>query len=195
MAQHLQMLLTHDFDELDEVMQELIYNEYYDLAYGAVFYIVRDHAAAEDVIQEAFLKLIGKRPEFENESKFFAWLKVVTRNSAINDLRKNKRHRNHVEADSVLNHIEARQDTGASLEKTVEVRMMEEAILRHLEGMKPEYRSIIIYRWKYGMSYKEIADSLGTSEDIIRQRLFRARENMRKVLRKEWEGSDERRKI
>ncbi|CAM3983876.1 RNA polymerase sigma factor [Saccharibacillus endophyticus] len=195
MAQHLQMLLSHEFDELDEGMQELIYNEYYDLAYGAVFYIVRDHAAAEDVIQEAFLKLIGRRPEFENESKFFAWLKVVTRNSAINDLRKNKRHRNHVEADSVLNHIEAKQDAGASTEKTVEVRMMEEAILRHLEEMKPEYRAIILYRWKYGMSYKEIADSLGTSEDIIRQRLFRARENMRKVLRKEWEGSDERRKI
>lgn len=195
MAQHLQMLLTHDFEEFDGDMQELIYNEYYDLAYGAVFYIVRDHAATEDVIQEAFLKLIGRRPEFENESKFFAWLKVVTRNSAINDLRKNKRHRNHIEAESVLNHIEARQDIGSSPEKTVEVQMMEEAILRHLQGMKPEYRAIILYRWKYGMSYKEIADSLGTSEDIIRQRLFRARENMRKVLRKEWEGSDERRKI
>lgn len=195
MAQHLQMLLTHEFDELDEGMQELIYNEYYDLAHGAIFYIVRDHAAAEDVIQEAFLKLIGKRPEFENESKFFAWLKVVTRNCAINDLRKNKRHRNHVEADSVLNHVEAMQDKSSSPEKTVEVQMMEEAILRHLEGMKPEYRSIILYRWKYGMSYREIADALDTSEDIIRQRLFRARENMRKALRKEWEGSDERRKI
>ncbi|MCQ4085497.1 sigma-70 family RNA polymerase sigma factor [Saccharibacillus sp. JS10] len=176
-------------------MQELIYNEYYDLAYGAVYYIVRDHAAAEDVIQEAFLKLISRRPEFENESKFFAWLKVVTRNSAINDLRKNKRHRNHVEAESVLNYIEAKQDHATSTEKTVEVKMMEEAIQEHLQNMKPEYRAIILYRWKYGMSYKEIADSLGTSEDIIRQRLFRARENMRKVLRKDWEGSDERRKI
>ncbi|MDO3412271.1 sigma-70 family RNA polymerase sigma factor [Saccharibacillus sp. CPCC 101409] len=195
MAQHLQMLLTHQFDDLDSELQELLYNEYYDLAYGSVFYVVRDHAAAEDVIQEAFLRLIGKRPEFESEAKFFAWLKVVTRNCAINDLRKNKRHRNHVEADSVLNHIEARQESGASPEKAVEVRMMEEAILRHLQSMKPEYRAIILYRWKYGMSYKEIADSLGTSEDIIRQRLFRARENMRKVLRKEWEGSDERRKI
>lgn len=195
MAQHLQMLLSHGFDELDEGMQELIYNEYYDLAYGAVYYIVRDHAAAEDVIQEAFLKLISRRPEFENESKFFAWLKVVTRNSAINDLRKNKRHRNHVEAESVLNYIEAKQDHATSTEKTVEVKMMEEAIQEHLQNMKPEYRAIILYRWKYGMSYKEIADSLGTSEDIIRQRLFRARENMRKVLRKDWEGSDERRKI
>ncbi|MNN83992.1 RNA polymerase sigma factor [compost metagenome] len=65
---------------------------------------------------------------------------------------------------------------------------MEEAIMNHLYTLKPEYKTMVEYRWKLGMSYKEIAEELDLCENIVRQRLFRTREGIKKMLFKEWGG-------
>ncbi|PAD74521.1 RNA polymerase sigma factor, partial [Paenibacillus campinasensis] len=87
MSNRLQLLLAAEFADLSEALQEQIYYEFYDLVYGQILYIVRDHAAAEDIIQESFLKVITSKPEFENESKMRGWLRVVAKNSTMNYLR------------------------------------------------------------------------------------------------------------
>ncbi|MNJ50037.1 RNA polymerase sigma factor [compost metagenome] len=63
---------------------------------------------------------------------------------------------------------------------------MEEAIVDYLKKLKPEYRLLMEYRWKLGLSYKEIAEKLHISEDVVRQRLHRTREGIKKMLFKEW---------
>ncbi|MNH82952.1 ECF RNA polymerase sigma-E factor [compost metagenome] len=185
MPERLHYLLAANFHDLNEIIQEQIYYDFYDLVYGIIVYIVKDHSAAEDIIQEAFLKVIRKKPIFENEQKMKSWLKVVTRNTAINYLRKNKNHRNHLDSDSVFINIEP-HNPGPSVEQTVETKMLEEAIVSYLDRLKPEYKLLIEYRWKLGLSYKEIADQLDTDEDVVRQRLYRARESIKKMLYKEW---------
>ncbi|MGG3744097.1 RNA polymerase sigma factor [Paenibacillus chibensis] len=94
MSNMIRLLATADFREISEDLQEEIYYEYYDFAYGMILYIVKDHAATEDIIQESFIKVIKNKPVFENEGKLRAWLKVVTKNTTINYLRKNKNYRN-----------------------------------------------------------------------------------------------------
>ncbi|MMZ67846.1 RNA polymerase sigma factor [compost metagenome] len=66
--------------------------------------------------------------------------------------------------------------------------MMEEAILAYLNGLKPEYRQLIELRWKQGLSYKEIGERMKLCENIVRQRLFRTREGIKKMLYREWGG-------
>lgn len=185
MPERLHHLLAANFHDLSEIIQEQIYYDFYDLVYGIIVYIVKDHSAAEDIIQEAFLKVIRKKPQFENEQKMKSWLKVVTRNTAINYLRKNKNHRNHFDSDSVFINIEP-HNPEPSVEQTVETKMLEEAIISYLDRLKPEYKVLIEYRWKLGLSYREIADELDTEEDVVRQRLYRARESIKKMLYKEW---------
>ncbi|MEO2203312.1 sigma-70 family RNA polymerase sigma factor [Paenibacillus pabuli] len=195
MANRLQLLLASDFHNLSPTLQEEVYYEYYNMVHGLIVYIIKERAAAEDIIQEAFIKIIKNKPSFENEVKLKAWLKVVTRNTAINYLRKNKNNRNQLDTDSVFIDMETINQTAASVESTVETQMMQESIEFYLEQLKPEYRVLIELRWKEGLSYREMAELLETSEEIVKQRLFRARGSIKKQLHKEWGGTIEQRQV
>jgi len=195
MSTMIRLLTTTDFSDISEDLQEEIYYEYYDFAYGMIYYIIKDHAATEDVIQEAFIKVVKNKPVFENEAKLRAWLKVVTKNTTINYLRKNKNYRNQVDVEGVFMYKEDVPQSPMSVENTVETKLIEESIMEYLQQLKPEYRVLIEYRWKQGLSYKEISSMLELSEDVVKQRLFRARENIKKMLFKEWGIKDEKRKI
>ncbi|XOJ01393.1 RNA polymerase sigma factor [Paenibacillus polymyxa] len=195
MANRLQLLLASDFHNLGSALQEEVYYEYYNMVHGLIVYIIKERAAAEDIIQEAFIKIIKNKPIFEDEVKLKAWLKVVTRNTAINYLRKNKNNRNQLDTDSVFIDMETMNQTAASVESMVETQMMEESIEYYLAQLKPEYRVLVELRWKKGLSYREMAELLDTSEDIVKQRLFRARGSIKKKLHKEWGGSIEQRQV
>lgn len=195
MSNHLDLLVSTDFSQLNELLQEKVYYEYYDYVYGLIYYIVKDHSTTEDIIQDAFIQVIKKKPVFENEIKLRAWLKVVSRNSSINYLRKNKKHRNQVDIDSVYTYIDEGLQSPLSIEHHVESKMMEDSIQSLVNSLKPEYRVLIEYRWKQGLSYREISEILDISEEVIKQRLFRARESVRKKMHKEWGVIDEQRKI
>lgn len=195
MANRLQLLLASDFHNLGYSLQEEVYYEYYNMVHGLIVYIIKERAAAEDIIQEAFIKIIKNKPIFEDEVKLKAWLKVVTRNTAINYLRKNKNNRNQLDTDSVFIDMETMNQTAASVESMVETQMMEESIEYYLRQLKPEYRVLVELRWKKGLSYREMAELLDTSEDIVKQRLFRARGSIKKKLHKEWGGSIEQRQV
>ncbi|OAB37104.1 RNA polymerase subunit sigma-24 [Paenibacillus macquariensis subsp. defensor] len=195
MSNNLNILVAADFSQISEELQEKIYYEYYEYVYGMIYCIVKDHATTEDIIQDAFIKIITKKPIFENEIKLKAWLKVVTRNTSINFLRKNKKHRNQLDIDSVYTYIDEVLQSPVSVEHSVESKMMEDSILTYINSLKPEFRVLIEYRWKQGLSYKEMSELLDLREDIIKQRLFRARENIKKMMHKEWGVLDERRKI
>ncbi|MNZ62466.1 ECF RNA polymerase sigma factor SigH [compost metagenome] len=188
MPERLDWLLDADFHNLAESVQEEVYYAFYDLVYGAICYVVKDHQTTEDIIQEAFLKVVEKKPRFEHESAMRAWLKTVARNTMINFLRKNKKYSNQLNTDSVYMNIDPTQYGSTSVEQIVEIKLMEEAIMNHLYTLKPEYKTMVEYRWKLGMSYKEIAEELDLCENIVRQRLFRTREGIKKMLFKEWGG-------
>lgn len=195
MSNRLQLLLAADFNDLSEPLQEEVYYEFYDLVYGQIMYVLRDHTAVEDIIQESFIKVITNKPTFENENKLKAWLRVVSKNTTMNYLRKNKKYRNQVDVDRVFISEEELVVSSTNVEHQVESKMMEESIVFYLEQLKPEYRQLIEFRWKHGLTYKEIADLLDTREDIVKQRLFRARESVKKMLYREWGVMDEQRKI
>ncbi|WP_054957863.1 RNA polymerase sigma factor [Paenibacillus dakarensis] len=195
MSDRLQLLLAAEFNDISEPLQEEVYYEFYDLVYGQIMYVIRDHAAVEDIIQESFIKVITSKPVFDNEGKLKAWLRVVSRNTTMNYLRKNKKYRNQIDVDRVFISEEEVVASSTNVEHQVESKMMEESITYYVEQLKPEYRLLIEYRWKHGLTYKEIADLLGTKEEVVKQRLFRARESVKKMLYKEWGVMDEQRKI
>ncbi|WP_334071182.1 MULTISPECIES: sigma-70 family RNA polymerase sigma factor [Paenibacillus] len=188
MPDRLEWLLGAEFQNLSDTIQEDVYYAFYDLVYGTIYYLVKDHQAAEDIIQEAFIKVVTKKPEFESVSGMKAWLKTVARNTTINYFRKNKKFRNHLDVESVYMDIEPINLQVPSVEQTVETKMMEEAIHAYLKGLKPEYRLLIELRWKQGLSYREIGERMKLCENIVRQRLFRTREGIKKMLYREWGG-------
>lgn len=181
------LLTSSNFSALDIAIQRSVYREFYTLFYRVIIHMVKDHAATEDIIQEAFMKLIRNIPVVDNETQLKGWLKVVVRNTAYNYIRKNKKNCNHVDSNSVFlsNNIDYATDA-EMIEDKVEMKLMADTIGRYLQDLKPEFRCLIELRWKKDMSYKEIAEELQTTEDKVKYKLHRVRNSIKKRFIKEW---------
>jgi RNA polymerase sigma-70 factor (ECF subfamily) len=189
MSSELALLVTHDFRQLESSVQEQVYQQYYLLVYRMVVFILQDHGAAEDIIQESFLRAIEKAPLLDEPDKLEPWLKKLARNVTLNYLRKLKRNREELNgrAQVAVSETTAAQDEPLRLENEVEAKLMRDAIIRYVNDLMPSYRQIMAMKWLYNMSYKEMAEELELSEGAVRQRLYRARETIRKRLEQEWD--------
>ncbi|MBP1993366.1 RNA polymerase sigma factor [Paenibacillus eucommiae] len=188
MSKYLITLFTNDFYTLDKGIQEQIYQEYYLLVYPTIYFILRDHAGVEDIIQESFLRAVSKAPTLKEKDKYESWLKKLTRNVTLNHLRKHKRNRNELEEGGVFIIKESAPvaEKSVPLEKEVELKIMREAIVEYINQLSPSYRQIIAMKWIHNLSYKDMASELGVSEGVIRQRLYRARDAIKQKLLEEW---------
>jgi RNA polymerase sigma-70 factor (ECF subfamily) len=193
MSSALLLLVTNDFLQLESSVQEQVYQDFYMLVYRMVMFIVRDHAAAEDIIQESFLRALGKTGQLAGADKLEPWLKKLTRNVTLNHLRKLKRNRAELDVHSQLAECEAAAASGhpARLENEVELKLMRAAIARYVAELRPSCRRILAMKLIDNMSYKEIADELDMSEGAVRQRLYRTRAAIRKQLAREWDFESE----
>jgi RNA polymerase sigma-70 factor, ECF subfamily len=187
MAGHLSLLFTKDFHSLPEPVQQNVYRDYYKLVYPLIFYIVKEYPATEDIIQESFLRAIEKAPQLQDINRLEAWLKMLARNVSLNFLRKLKRNRNELDTDAVFTNREPPERLVYSLlEEEVEAKLLKEDIIRYMSVLKPEYRQLIEMRWNSNLSYKEIATALGMTENVVRQKLYRARESVKQKLQEDW---------
>jgi RNA polymerase sigma-70 factor, ECF subfamily len=181
------LLSTSSFESQNDDLQREIYFAFYHFYYPVVFFMVKDHAATEDILQEAFLKIILKIHQLESRENIRAWIKVVVRNTMYNYLRKHKNIRNEVDTDSVFINNNVDYSTGYdSIEKHVESTIMSESISKLINELRPEYKVLIELRWKREMSYKEIGEELNLNENTVKSRLHRIRESVKKRFLREW---------
>ncbi|WP_157685384.1 RNA polymerase sigma factor [Paenibacillus donghaensis] len=167
---------------LDYVTQREVFSYYTRMNFNLVLSLLHDDSAVEDVLQEAFLKLIRNTPMDLKDHCRGAWIKKTTRNTALNFIRKAKKERSYIDIDSMYarDFIISPYDL---VEKEVEVRILKENINLYLEELKPQQRNIIQQRWQQEYSYQEIANKMSISEEVTQQRLYRARVNLRKKMK------------
>ncbi|RAV04054.1 RNA polymerase sigma factor [Paenibacillus sp. YN15] len=189
MSVYLSMLFTSNYISLPKATQQEIYKEYYKLVYPVIFFILQEYPATEDVIQESFLRTLEKSYQLQDIRRMEGWLRMVARSVALNYLRKLKRNRTELETDEVFSGSGTPPGVvRPSLEEEVEANLMKEDIRKYLGLLKPEYRQLIEMRWYSNLSYREMAAALGTTENVVRQKLYRAREAVRDKLKENWEG-------
>lgn len=184
----LRELFNSDFNTLDTSKQEEIYKEFYLLVYPMINFILRDHAAVEDIIQESFLRAIHKASLLTEIDKYESWLKRLTRNVTLNHLRKHKRHRDELETEILLGIQEASpaSEYATAPDVEVEMKVMREALIAYINQLNPAYRQIIAMKWIHHLSYKEMANELCVTEGVVRQRLFRARDAIKEKFLTDW---------
>lgn len=175
-------LIRMNIAELNFEMQKKIYTSFYHFVYKDIFFIIRKHADIEDIIQEAFLKVINQGPKITHATNLSAWVRKITRNTTIDWLRKNKQKHLAVNWDNtIIDEQEifiSKEDTYISVEKKIRDEMLYLAI----EELKPEHRILIIMFYLEGKSYKKICKELSLTEQIMTQRLARARKKLRKYF-------------
>ncbi len=147
---------------------------------------VHDPSEALDVAQEAFLKAYRALPGFRGESAFYTWLYRIAINTAKNYLVAQGRR----PPGSDIDAQEAEQYEGQSFLKEYETpeRLLlrdeiEATVFKAIEDLPEDLRTAITLRELEGMSYEEIAQTMGCPIGTVRSRIFRARESIDNKLR------------
>lgn len=147
---------------------------------------VHDQTEALDVAQEAFIKAYRALSGFRGDSAFYTWLYRIAINTAKNYLVAQGRR----PPGSDIDATEAEQYESASLLKEIDTpeRLLlrdeiEATVFRAIEALPEDLRTAITLRELEGMSYEEIAQSMGCPIGTVRSRIFRAREAIDRHLR------------
>ena len=143
---------------------------YENTLYRAALAILGDPKEAEDVVQEAFLRLWEKDPAFESPAHQRSWLLKVTVNGCKSRLRAPWRRR-----------------TAPLLESYPAADEEEQAVLEVIQSLPPKDRAALHLYYYEGYQTAEIAAMTGWREGTVRSRLARARDKLRELLKGEWE--------
>lgn len=151
---------------------ERIVNEYGDALLRMCFLYLKDHAMAEDAVQETFLRAFRHQDGFRGESSVKTWITRI----AINVCK------------DMLTDPWARHRSGEDLpdEATPESDISSEdryVISGKIANLPPKYKEVILLHYYQELKLSEIAEILGESESTIKTRLKRARDMLRSELK------------
>ncbi|NLO91776.1 MAG: RNA polymerase sigma factor [Elusimicrobia bacterium] len=146
--------------------------------------ILKNGEQAEDAAQEALLKVLSSLVSFKGKSAFGSWVYSVASNHCLDLARKNSRRRETSLEELSLSGFEPCD--GSDSEAAAARHSLEAA----LAELSEEHRTVINLRELAGMSYGEIAAATSCSEGTVKSRLFRAREELRRVLAARGEKPD-----
>ncbi|OWT77497.1 MULTISPECIES: RNA polymerase sigma factor RpoE [unclassified Achromobacter] len=149
--------------------------------------MIRDHSEIEDVAQEAFIKAYRALPQFRGESAFYTWLYRIAINTARNWLASSGRRPSaptalENEDGETFNEADNLSDISTP-ESMLASREIAETVNAAIDALPEELRTAIVLREIEGMSYEDIAQSMGCPIGTVRSRIFRAREAVAARLR------------
>jgi RNA polymerase sigma-70 factor (family 1) len=146
-----------------------VFHIYTAQLFPAVVKITRSEAEAEEIIQEAFLRLWLHRAELPGIANPGAWLHTVAANLSLTHLRKRARERKRVLAVSETTQG-VPEDAGGQLD----VKWMNEIVEQAVAQLPPSRKAVFTLSRIKGMSRREIAETLGVSESTVKNQLTAA---------------------
>ena len=154
----------------------------YNRMAGAIgFGVCGDFQAAEDIVQEAFLKAYRGLHNLRDPSKFKVWFAGIVRSKAIDHVRQRKRFWSFPQ-EGGAGGPDLEQYSTESVENLLLREEFRSKILEAVRGLPEDDRMVVTLKHMEGLSYAEIADITGTTVSAVESRLFRARQALRKKL-------------
>lgn len=144
--------------------------QYYDIVLGMALRLTGNRDDAEDCAQDVFIRAWKKIDTFRGDSHPVAWLKTVTYNTCYNHLNRNK--------SKAWNEMDETQ-YGEMPVPEHQKRGFDPSLLKTLS---PAERAVLIARVYDGMSFREVADSLNTTENSAKVSYHNAINKLRKAM-------------
>lgn len=166
------------FEMLIEAYQKKVFN----LAYR----IIGNYDDANDIAQEAFIRIFRSISGFRGQSSFSTWIYRITTNVCLDEIRKRKNKSvQYLDEDIQTDDGEMQRQIISDdplPEEIAERKELRAVINDSLGELKEEYRIIITLRDIQGMSYEEIAKVLDCPTGTVKSRINRARQALKNVL-------------
>jgi RNA polymerase sigma-70 factor, ECF subfamily len=150
--------------------------------------ITRNNEDAEDVVQNAFVKVFQNLPGFRGESSFYTWLVRITVNEALMKIRRRPGHKEIAideskETDDSCVPLEI-EDWGPDPEQRYSEQELQQILASTINELQPGYRTVFQLRDVDGLSTEETAQALALTSSAVKTRLRRARMTLRNALDK-----------
>ena len=146
--------------------------------------LVGDIELARELCQEAFIRAWSALDRFDPRYRFSTWLFRIAHNLGIDQLRRRRLqtmslYRRDADGDEVeMAVVDFNKDPLGHFENLELAQTLRKAI----EGLRPEYRELVLLRHFGGLSYQEIADFKEMPLGTVKNKLFRAHSVLRKAL-------------
>jgi RNA polymerase sigma-70 factor (ECF subfamily) len=195
------LTLVKRVKEGDQRAFKQLVERYQRKAYGIAYGMLRNRDEAEDVAQEAFVKVFKFIQFFKGESSFYTWLYRIVTNLCIDLIRKRGGAKSpNVEFDESFQHDVSEAQIGAlgtqlgtNPQKNALRRELADKINEALQQIPEKHRAILLLREVEGMSYEDLARTLEIPKGTVMSRLFHARVKMQQILN-EYLDLDEKKK-
>ena len=167
----------------DQTAWDAIVRMYWRKVFNVAYTFVGNHAEAEDLAQEIFLKIFKSLDTFDRRANFQTWLVSVSRNLCIDHYRSVRKERQTIDRTVDAGELSpASTDPGpmAALEQRDRLTLLRDA----LAALPDALRTAVLMRDIHELSYQEIADRLGLPQGTVKSRINRGRAELARQIRK-----------
>lgn len=160
---------------------ERIVKRYQNPLFNFIHKYLGDRYAAEDLTQEAFLRIFQAAPQFEARAgaKVSTWIFKIAYNLSMNEIKRRRRYQ------SFQDDLHDKEMAGRRLSETTELRELEKEVMSALSNFPESQKAALLLRVNEGLSYREISGVLSVSIPSVEALIFRARKSLREHLIKE----------
>jgi RNA polymerase sigma-70 factor (ECF subfamily) len=166
----------------DANAMEVLMERYEGPVLNAIYWSIGDRHRAEELAQEVFVAIYRQRAQYRPRAKFTTWLFRIVRNRCLNERRDRRRASQHLAPSSeALEDLPERRSTSPDLQaQNADTQQM---LRSALEALPEAQRSAFVLSKIEGLSYQEIAETLGITVSACESLIHRARLNLRDRLR------------
>ncbi|MDK8663183.1 RNA polymerase sigma factor SigE [Corynebacterium coyleae] len=154
--------------------------EHADSVYRLAFRLSGNQHDAEDLTQETFMRVFRNVKQYQ-PGTFEGWLHRITTNLFLDMVRRRAK----IRMEALPEDYERVPGTDMTPEDAYSVTNLDPALQQALDELKPEFRVAVVLCDVVGMSYEEIAETLGVKMGTVRSRIHRGRAQMRESLEKQ----------
>jgi RNA polymerase sigma factor (sigma-70 family) len=151
---------------------EELYKTWYRVLLGVAMRYARNRQEAEDILQDAFIKVFHSIGSYRGEGSFEGWLKRVVRNTAINH------YRSRIKFDLYIDF--------AGQEESLNDGSDTKDVISLLNKLPEGYRMVINLYFIDGCTHKEIAELLNISTGTSKSQLFKAKQYLKELLENDY---------
>lgn len=169
------ILLVEQCKQNNRKAQLALYEKYCDGMFIVAHRYMKDQAAAEDALQEAFIKAFKKLNQYGGEVSFGAWLKRIVINSCLDAIKANKMEK--TEIDERTMEIQYDDNWEVSDESTVQ------EVVESIHNLKDPYGTVAKLFLLEGFDHQEISEVMEISETASRTYLHRAKKKIKDQLK------------
>jgi len=166
------------FKDGDAGAFELLFSRHLHAIVNFSYRFVRNRQIAEELAQEIFLKVYTGASGYEAQAKFTTWLYRIATNVCLNEIRKPRFRATHEPLEETLP-----VNSGTALDAHLDRRAIAHAIRRALEQLPVKQRAAFILNKYQELSYAEVSEIMGISEQAVKSLIHRAKETLAETLK------------